>query len=436
MTTPRLSAHFASRQPSDIRAAQIEFARRTDTVKALNVAIGNVSLPMHPALQKRMGSLATAPESPFKTGVVKYSETVGMAETRQAFLNILAGSGYPADGLLCQVTDGGSQAMELIILGLCGPAGSEIDPLLLIDPAYTNYKAMANRTGRKVISISRFLDDEGRFALPDMNEIEALIQRDTPNAMVVIPYDNPTGSYFTQDMMLNLAALCVKYNLWMISDEAYRELLYTDDQPVSIWSITNARVPGIEGRRISIETASKVWNACGLRIGAIITDNVEFHEKSVAENTANLCSNTIGQYIFGSLAHETPEALQDWYQKQRDYYFDMMGFLHHELTCLMPGLIVSRPDASLYSVLDVKHLVGPAFNVMDFVMYCARQGKVNLEGTDYTLLVAPMSGFYSVAPGQENPGRTKMRISFVETPANMKRIPALFKTLFEQYRAL
>lgn len=138
--------------------------------------------------------------------------------------------------------------------------------------------------------------------------------------MVVIPYDNPTGHFYDTESMIALAQLCVKHDLWMISDEAYRELFYVDKPATSIRGITDKEVPGIEGRRISIETASKVRNACGLRVGALVTDNKEFHEKSVAEYTANLCTNVIGQYIFGALAHESKEDLQIRYSKQRNYY--------------------------------------------------------------------------------------------------------------------
>ena len=89
--------------------------------------------------------------------------------------------------------------------------------------------------------------------------------------------------------MIEYTKLCVKHNLWIISDEAYRELAYEQGKETSsIWALTDKDVPGIEGRRISLETASKVWNACGLRIGAIITDNKWCYEKSVAEYTANL----------------------------------------------------------------------------------------------------------------------------------------------------
>ncbi len=434
MTKPRMSAHFASRAPSVIRMAQIEFAERGDEVEAVNVAIGNVSLPMHPAMQQRLRALG-AEGSPFADGVVKYSPTVGLAETNHAFLHIIGASGFETSGLLSQVTDGGSQAMELVILGCCGPAGSDERPLLLIDAAYTNYKAFAERLGRATVSITRTMGEDGRFTLPALEEIEAVIEREQPGGLLVIPYDNPTGQLYDHQTMAALGRLCVKHNLWLISDEAYRELYYRGDKPVSVWGLTEQEVPGITGRRISIETASKVWNACGLRIGALITDNAEFHQRAVAENTAGLCSNIIGQYIFAALGEVPTSGLQEWFARQRGYYQDMLRALTVRTGELIPGIIVSSPDASIYSVIDVRDLVDEDFDALDFVMFCAREGRVERDDRTLTLLTAPMAGFYSTPTGVRNPGRTQLRIAYVETPARMALVPELLAELLEQYLA-
>jgi len=431
---PNMSAHFKARRPSAIRLAQIEFAKRTDNVIAINTAIGNVSLPMPPAMQKRMFNLS-AGDSPFEQGVVKYTATVGYKETNKAFLNIIASSGFKTDGLYSQITDGGSQAMELVITGTCGPAGSKEKPILLIDAAYTNYMSMAQRLGRSIVSFTRFLAEHGKFTFPDLNEVNKLMKEHKPGAIVVIPYDNPTGQFIDHNTLVKLAKLCVENNMWLICDEAYRELHYVKHDPVSIWGLTENEVPGITGRRISIETSSKVWNACGLRIGALVTDNKDFHERAVAENTAALCSNAIGQYIFGALAHESHEALNKWYSKQRQYYYGMLSTLTDDLKQRLPGIIVSSPDASIYSVVDVRKVAKPGFDAIDFVMWCATKGKVNIDGIDTTLLVAPMAGFYNIIRGEKNPGITQMRIAYVETPENMKKVPLLFAELFKQYEA-
>jgi aspartate aminotransferase len=391
----KISAHFQSRKPSAIRLAQIEFMKRKDHIKNINTAIGNVSLPMHPAMQERMFNLSSE-KSPFKEGIVKYSATIGLEETNKAFLNIIASSGFKTEGLYSQITEGGSQAMELVILGVCGPAGSEEQPLLLIEATYTNYRAMAQRVGRKTISVRRHLEEHGKFSLPELNKIEEKIKKHKPGAMLVIPYDNPTGHFLDHKTLVELGKLCVKSNMWMISDEAYRELHYVDQAASSIWGLTNKEVPGIEGRRISIETASKVWNACGLRIGALVTDNKEFHEKAVAENTANLCPNVIGQYIFGALAHVRHEDLKKWYHKQREYYKKMMKEFTDDLKNKLPGIIISSPDASIYSVVDVRKIAKPGFNALDFVLWCSQKGKVKVKGKEMTLLVSPMAEFYNV----------------------------------------
>lgn len=434
LTLPPLSDHYRQRQPSAIRIASMKFAERRDGTQAINVAIGNVSLPMHPAMQERMRHLGEAP-SPFAAGVVKYTATVGEAETNEAFLNILRSSGCDTEGLYCQVCDGGSQAMELVILGVCGPAGSDERPLLLIDAAYTNYLSFADRVGRKTCSVQRQLGDDGKFSLPSRSELEQAIQKHRPGAMVVIPYDNPTGHLYDRASLIELARLCVQYNLWIISDEAYRELFYTGGPTLSIWSLTEEEVPGIRGRRISIETASKVWNACGLRIGALITDNQELHQQAVAENTAGLCSSAIGQYIFGALAQQSHEQLQQWYGQQRQYYSGMLNHFSQEMKRLLPGVIVSSPDAALYSAVDFRRLAKPGFNSLQFALWCASQGAVNHEGQSWTLLTAPMGGFYSVEPGQPNPGDLQVRVAYVESPERMRQVPMLLAELFKAYEA-
>jgi aspartate aminotransferase len=326
--------------------------------------------------------------------------------------------------------------MELLLIGVCGGAGSDEKPLLMIDPAYTNYISFAERIGRKTATVKRHMDEDGKFSLPELDKIEETIKANNPGALLVIPYDNPTGQFYDYETLKALASLCVKYNMWMVSDEAYRELYYVEGSKlVSIWGITDADVPGIEGRRISIETASKVWNACGLRIGAIITDSPEFHNRSVAEYTANLCANAIGQYVFGALAHESKEDIAAWCKGLRDYYKDLIFMVYNGLKEQEPGLIVSSPDASIYSVIDVRNVVKPGFDAIDFVLYCAQEGSVNIDGVDTTLLVAPLKGFYDIAGGEYNPGSTQFRISFVETRENMAKVPELFVKLLRQFEA-
>jgi aspartate aminotransferase len=431
---PELSQHFAQRGPSAIRQAQILFARRPDRdrIRVINMGTGNVSLPMHPAMQDRMRTLGSG-DSPFAGGVVKYSATVGTDEAQRAFLHVIAGStGADTSGLRCLVTDGGSMSMELMLLGVCGPGGDR--PLLLIDPAYTNYMDMAKRCCVPTVAVRRDLRDDGSFALPPLEAIEAAIREARPRGVLVIPADNPTGQHVRRDELAALARLCVKHDLWIVSDEAYRELHYGEGGATSVWALGEADVPGITGRRIGIETASKVWNACGLRIGAIVTDSPAFHEKAVAEYTANLCANVIGQHIFGALAHVPHADLRAWYGRQRAYYAGMMGEVAAGLRAEVPGLVVSRPDAALYGVIDVRNVAPPSFRAVEFISYCAERGRVSVDGADYTMLAAPMAGFYR-SRGEGDPSETQLRIAFVDPPAEVAKAPRVFSGLLRAFLA-
>lgn len=425
---PSISKHFTAIQPSAIRQAQIEFDKRKDNVKAINVAVGNVQLPMHPAMQARMFAL-DANESPFKAGVVGYTGTVGTAEANDAMKQILRASGIEVTSLHTHITSGGSEAMELVILGVCSPDR----PLLVIDPIYTNYHSLAKRVGVPVVALPRGLNDDGMFAEIDYYKIDELIKLHNPGALLVIPYDNPTGSYINHEMILTLARICVEHDMWFVSDEAYRELHYGDRALASIWLVNDVEVPGISGRRVSIESSSKVWNACGLRIGAIVSDNEEFHRQAVAEHTTTLCAGAISQYVFGALAHESVADLQMWFKKQRDYYHDLITTTVNGLKSRIRNLIVSAPEAALYSVVDFRNLVDEKFSAQEFGLFCAREGKVEIDGEWYTLLVAPMAGFYTDSNYVDNPGRTQIRIAYVHDQQTMQKVPELLDELLRKY---
>jgi aspartate aminotransferase len=425
---PLISKHFKSRLPSVIRQAQITFSKRKDKkkIKVINVAIGNVSLPMHPKMFKRMSEIGI---NYFSDSILKYTPSVGLKEARDAFIKIISADiGYPLNNVNCLITDGGSQAMEIMLLGVCGPSSKR--KILLLDPAYTNYMEIGKRLNIPIITLERLLKDNGAFGEFNTSSIENYIKLERPFAMLLIPYDNPTGQLLKRKDFIEIAKLCVEYNLWLVSDEAYRGLSFKNySSSSSIWSLTENDVPGITGRRISIESSSKVWNACGLRIGALVTDNVEFHDKAVSEYTANLCANSIGQKIFGALANEDTIDLKIWIDKQKDYYQKIMIDLRLNLLNFIPGLIVSLPEASIYLIIDFRNIVGNNFSAIDFVNYCAKKGQVNLNGNYYTLLMAPMERFY------KNPkkGKTQLRLAMVESVDLIKKIPKVLSSLFSSY---
>ena len=156
-----------------------------------------------------------------------------------------------------------------------------------------HYLDFARRLNIGVLTHARRIKDDGSIADFDISKLKKLFKSENIKGLIIIPYDNPTGDFIEQPLLEQIAKLCVEYGIWLISDEAYRPLYY--DEKIGFSSIRlldENTVPGITGSRIGIESSSKIWNACGLRIGAILTDNLAFHEKAISEYDAN-CSRIV-----------------------------------------------------------------------------------------------------------------------------------------------
>ena len=428
--SPSISDHYIKREPSSIRKAQILFQSRPDfsIVEVINLAIGNISLPMHPAMLSRLKGIGK-PDSPFADGVVQYTASEGTAECKTAILNSINAelSQNISNDINCVITDGGSQAMELMLLGVSGTSGGK--PIMVIDPLYTNYVEFAKRLSIPMVSLERNLNADGSFGDLDIIKIRKKIDEDNPNGILIIPADNPTGLQMSQNLINEIAKICVEKDIWLVSDEAYRNIYFSGTGPSSIWQISNTDVPGIQGRRISIESVSKVWNACGLRIGALVTDNKIMYQKVRSEYTANLCANVIGQYVFGAVAQMSANEIIDWYSRQRAYYSKTIIRLIKELKEELPGIILSSPGAAIYIVLDFKNITPSDFNASKFIEYCSSNGKIRINSKYYTLLLSPMEGFYN----QKLKGEKQVRIALVEPESKMKMVPKILSRLLENY---
>ena len=428
---PALSKHYQNREPSAIRKAQILFNSRKDKndICVINLAIGNISLPMHTAMIKRMSSLSSS-SSPFNKGIVKYTNSEGVRDCQKAFIKSINAE-LPKlnqhNNLNCIITDGGSQAMELMLLGVCGPGKK--NKILINDPAYTNYIEFAKRLNIPISVATRTLNINERFDDISLSAIQKTIDIDSPAGILIIPGDNPTGQHISQELIDSLAKICIDNDMWLISDEAYRNLYYNKSGFSSIWAIDENLYPDIVGKRISIESASKMWNACGLRIGALVTDNKSFFNGAVSEYTANLCANSIGQYIFSSISELSIDEINDWFKFQRNYYYKQMMSLRTELKKYLPGLIVSTPESALYLVVDFKNIVSSKFDILHFIEHCALKGKYKIKEKFYTLLLAPMKGFYQ----SNDIGKTQARIAIVESEKLIKMTPVVLTKLLEDY---
>ena len=153
------------------------------------------------------------------------------------------------------------------------------------------------------------------------------------------------------------------------------------------------------------------------------------YKKVRSEYTANLCANVIGQYIFSSVANLNSTEIVSWYNSQRNYYLKIIDELVFGFRKVLPGLIISKPQAAIYIVLDFKNIVPISFNISDFIEYCASYGRCNIDSKIYTLLLAPMTGFYS----DSNTGSKQARIALVETEDKMKIVPELLSKLLDSF---
>ena len=427
---PKISEHYKNREPSAIRKAQILFNARKDKdqINVINLAIGNISLPMHPVMINALASLSKK-DSPFSQGIVKYTPSVGSEDCQNAIIRSIDAEleNINLDGIKCVITDGGSQAMELMLLGVCGP--SSVKPILFIDPTYTNYIEFCKRLSIPYVIHSRKIKSDGTFTDIDISEVSKIIDGCNPSGILIIPGDNPTGKQISQDEIFKIAKICIEKDLWLISDEAYRNLYYTESGPTSVWSLNNRELPGISGRRISIESASKIWNACGLRIGSLVTDNDVFHQKVVSEYTANLCANAIGQYIFSSILKLSKHEIREWFKVQRMYYHNLMLGLRKGLLEKIPNLIVSKPESALYFVIDFRMVFNEEFDIEKFIEFCATVGMHRINNNNYTILLAPMTGFYH----NRSHGTTQARIAIVDSEKNIKIVPEILSNLIKSY---
>ena len=440
----KVSSFFESIKSSCLRNAQILFEKRTEQERrrgervtiAINAAIGNVSLKTHPKMLERY---LNPMDEELRNGVWKYCDTQGRELCNKAFINVVRS--FLKEGnnpeIYSLIDAGGSNIMKIVMLGVCGEPGTSDRPLLIVDPTYTNYKSIGKEIGRSVISITRVLQENGEFTDVPVEIVEESVKKYKPGGLLIIPYDNPSGRLMRQEVINEYARICVENGVFLISDEAYRGLYYTDDPAPTIWNVTDREVPGIEEAkiRISIETMSKVFNACGLRMGALLTDNEYFYNKAVAANTTYLCPSVVDQHIVEVLAEESKEEIQNWISQQREYYRRILKKLYDDFRKVLPGIIVSLPEASIYSVVDVRNIAKDDFSAEDFVTFCATEGAVDINGEKMTLLVSPMSGFYNTKTGEKNPGETQMRIACVLKEEEMNLVPTLFAELFKQYES-
>lgn len=300
------------------------------------------------------------------------------------------------------VTTGGSEAVLFAFMACLDPG----DEIIVPEPAYANYMAFAISAGAKIVTVPSSIE-EG-FALPPVEKFEELITPKTKGILICNP-NNPTGYLYTQKEMEQIRDIVKKYDLFLFSDEVYREFCYTGAPYISAFHL-----PGIEEQVVLIDSVSKRYSECGIRIGAIITKH-----KELKQNVMKFCQARLSPPLLGQIVAEASiDAPSDYMLMTYNEYVERRKFLIDGLNRI-PGCYSPIPMGAFYTVVSL-----PIDDADKFCEWCLRE----FEYEGQTIFMAPASGFYT----SQGIGRNEVRMAYV---LNKKDLSNALKVLAEALKA-
>ena len=335
--------------------------------------------------------------------VLEYSPSQGYLSYRKKLVNYYAKFNINVSPDEIIITSGGSEAVLFAFMSCLNPG----DEIIVPEPAYANYMAFAISAGAKIRTIATTID-EG-FSLPKVEKFEELINDKTRAIMICNP-NNPTGYLYTRREMNQIRDLVKKYDLYLISDEVYREYIYTGSPYISAMHLT-----GIEDNVILIDSVSKRYSECGIRVGALITHNSEVRKAVMKFCQARLSPPLIGQII----AEASLDAPEEYYRNVYDEYVERRKCLIDGLNRI-PGVYSPIPMGAFYTVAQL-----PVDDSEKFCRWCLEE--FNYEGE--TVMMAPASGFYTT-PGA---GCNQVRLAYVLKKEDLRRALVVLAKALEAY---
>ena len=335
--------------------------------------------------------------------VLEYSPSQGYRSYREKLVSYYKryDINLTADDII--ITTGGSEAVLFSFLACLNPG----DEIIMPDPFYANYQAFAISAGAVIRTIPTTIE-EG-FCLPKVERFEELINERTKAIMICNP-NNPTGYLYTRREMNQIRDLVKKYDLYLFSDEVYREFIYTGSPYISA-----CHLEGIEDNVVLIDSVSKRYSECGIRIGALITKNKLLREAVMKFCQARLSPPLIGQIAAEASLDEPEEYARDTY----DEYVERRKCLIDGLNRI-PGVYSPIPMGAFYTVARL-----PVDDSEKFCAWCL--SEFNYEGE--TVMMAPASGFYTT-PGA---GRDEVRIAYVLKKDDLQRALIVLQKALEAY---
>jgi aspartate aminotransferase len=338
--------------------------------------------------------------------VLEYSPSEGILSFREKLAGYYAKFRIEVDVDDIIITTGGSEAVLFSFMA-CLDAGDEI---IVPEPAYANYMAFAISGGAVIKTVPSTID-EG-FALPSLEKFEELITPRTKGILICNP-NNPTGYLYTQKEMNQIRNIVEKYDLFLFSDEVYREFCYTGAPYISAFHLK-----GIENNVVLIDSVSKRYSECGIRIGAIITKNRMVRENVMKWCQARLSPPLIGQ-IIAEASLDTPE---EYMLEVYNEYVERRKFLVDGLNRI-PGCYSPIPMGAFYTVARL-----PIDDADRFCAWCLS----DFEHEGQTVMMAPASGFYTT-PGM---GKDQVRIAYVLKKEDLARALEVLAKALEAYNRI
>ena len=315
--------------------------------------------------------------------VIEYSHSAGNESYRRKLSEYYRKIGINIDHTQLLITTGGSEAILFSLMSCVNPGEEVITP----EPFYANYNGFATTAGIKIVPVTSYIKDD--FALPPIVEIEKKITKNTKGIIVCNP-NNPTGYLYSKKELLHLREIVKEHDLFLFSDEAYREFCYDGAEHFSAMNLE-----GVENNVIMLDSVSKRYSECGVRIGAIVTKNKDVISTALKFAQARLSPPGLGQ-IVGEASIDTPdqyfEEVNREYTARRNYMVEALNNI--------PGVYCPKPKGAFYTVVKL-----PVDDADKFAQWLLEE----FEYKNQTVMVAPASGFYST-PGS---GKNEVRIAYV-----------------------
>lgn len=367
--------------------------------RGINVFSLNIGQPDVPTPDSAFEALRSVDRE-----VLEYSPSDGLAELRVSMSEYYKRNHIDIGPEAIIVTSGASEAVLFAFLSTLDPD----DEVLIPEPAYANYVAFARIAGAHIIGVPSSIEDG--FALPPVEEFERRITRNTRAILICNP-NNPTGYVYTAEELEKLRLLAIRYNLFFFSDEAYREFCYTEKPVISVMQLK-----GLEENAVLIDSVSKRYNECGIRIGCVATRNRELYEALMKFCQARLSPPLLGQ-IVANASLATPESflkeMAEEYRRRRD-------FMLSELNSI-PGVYAPIPMGAFYAVASL-----PVDDAEHFCRWCLEEFSYNGN----TIFMAPAAGFY-ITPGK---GRNQVRLAYVLEIPRLKVAMETLRMALETYK--